>query len=141
MVMVFNLNYPLHGYCHTLLIGGLLGLLWGIIAFPLKPMFFAIMRIIRLPYKTSVLKMAISGISGACMHVLFDATIYNEINLFWPSLGNPLYGLSTYDALSRICMICFLPAIAIYGFIAIRNRKQTVAVNIGLQVDAAARRD
>ena len=29
LVLTFHLNYPMHGYCHTLLIGGLLGLLWA----------------------------------------------------------------------------------------------------------------
>jgi len=123
MVMSFNLDYPLHGYCHTLLIGGLLGLLWAVIAFPLKPMFVAIMGFVRFPYNTTFLKMAISGITGVCLHVLFDATIYKEMNPFFPSSGNPLYGVSSYDALSRICLICFMPALTMYGFIAARNRK------------------
>lgn len=123
MVMTFNFDYPLHGCCHTLLVGGLLGFLWALIAFPLKPLFIALMKFIQIPYETSFLKMAISGAAGACLHVLFDSTIYKEINLFWPSPGNPLYGLSSFDALSRVCLISFVPALAIYSFIAIGNRK------------------
>ena len=36
-VMVFQPDYPLHGYFHTLLIGGILGLIWGLAAYPLRP--------------------------------------------------------------------------------------------------------
>ena len=33
LVLMNNFNYPLHGYCHTFLIGGLLGALLGIVAY------------------------------------------------------------------------------------------------------------
>ena len=36
IVMIFNLNYPLHGYCHTFLIGSIIGCLGGFIGYLLK---------------------------------------------------------------------------------------------------------
>jgi len=66
LVLTFNLNYPLHGYCHTLLIGGLLGLLLGTIAFAFRGVFAAAMRLARLPYEPSLGKMVIAGVAGAC---------------------------------------------------------------------------
>lgn len=65
LVLTFNLNYPLHGYCHTLLIGGLLGLLLGTIAFAFRGVFAAV-RLARLPYEPSLGKMVIAGVAGAC---------------------------------------------------------------------------
>ena len=34
IVMNWSLDYPLHGYCHTLLFGGLIGVLLGAASFP-----------------------------------------------------------------------------------------------------------
>ncbi len=125
LVLTFNLSYPLHGYCHTLLIGGLLGFLLATIAFPFRGVLRAAMRRARLPYEPSFMKMAIAGVAGAWLHVLFDATIYHEIDLFWPIYGNPLYGLSSYQALSRLCLACFIPAFAIYVFIVVHTERRT----------------
>ncbi len=44
LVMAFNLNYPLHGYCHTFLVGGLLGLAWGVAVDPFRSFIEKMMR-------------------------------------------------------------------------------------------------
>lgn len=46
-------------------------------------------------------------------------------NLNYPLHGNPLYGLSSYQALSGVCLACFLPAFAIYIFIVAHTERRT----------------
>ena len=53
-VMVFRLDYPLHGYFHTLLIGGVLGLLWGLAAYPFRPVWRFFMGIFGLSYQPTL---------------------------------------------------------------------------------------
>ncbi len=125
LVMLFGLDYPLHGYCHTLLIGGLLGLLFAMAAYPFRPFIGDVMSLLRLTYSTTLLKMAVSGILGAWLHVLFDAVLYVDIKPFYPLSANPLYDIIPFNAVYVICTICFLPAFAMYLFLVRSGRAKT----------------
>ena len=115
-VILFTLDYPLHGYFHTFLIGGMIGIIWAVIAYFLKNILEEIMNALRLSYKTSFAKMVVSGILGVWLHVLFDAPIYEDIRPFYPSESNPLYGILSSQTLYTICSICFIPALILYIF-------------------------
>ena len=73
LVMVFNLNYPLHGYCHTFLVGALVGVFLALLAFPFRDVIGIIMKFFRLPYKTTAYRMIISGVL---------ARVYQKISVF-----------------------------------------------------------
>lgn len=128
LVMTLNLDYPLHGYCHTLLIGGLVGLLFAMAAYPLRRAIGRVMNRLRLPYEPTFGKMAVSGVLGAWLHVLFDAPIYTDIMPFYPSQANPLYGLLSIDAVYGICAACFVPALGIYIFVAFVRKRRSAEV-------------
>ncbi|MHC4434326.1 MAG: hypothetical protein ACYTBS_20985 [Planctomycetota bacterium] len=85
LVRVLQLGRPVHRYSHTLLIGAAVGMLWGMAAYPLRPLFKKMMHGLRLPYETSFWKMAISGMLGAGMHVLIDGAYHHDVGVFWPS--------------------------------------------------------
>jgi membrane-bound metal-dependent hydrolase YbcI (DUF457 family) len=126
LVLVFRLDYPLHGYCHTLLIGGLAGLVLATAAYPLRNLIGAVMNLVRLPYEPTYLKMALAGVLGAWMHVLFDATLYDDMNPFYPWQGNPLLGLVSQGTMYSICLFCFVPALILYVYIAfVRGEKES----------------
>lgn len=118
LVIACNLRYPLHGYCHTLLIGALVGFALATAAYPLRHLIGKGMNLLRLPYAPTFSKMAISGVLGAWLHVLFDAPLYTDIKPFFPLEANPLYGCLSANAVYLICAACFAPAIIIYGYIA-----------------------
>ena len=50
------------------------------------------MSILRLPYTPTYVRMALSGVLGAWLHVLFDAPLYSDMKPFYPLQANPLYG-------------------------------------------------
>jgi membrane-bound metal-dependent hydrolase YbcI (DUF457 family) len=116
LVMTFNLDYPLHGYCHTLLIGSLVGLAWAMAAYPLRQLIGKAMNSLRLPYAPTLAKMAVSGVVGVWLHVLFDAPIYYDIQPFYPIKANPFYGSLSLNAVYDICAACFVPALVMYVF-------------------------
>jgi membrane-bound metal-dependent hydrolase YbcI (DUF457 family) len=128
LVMTFNLDYPLHGYCHTLLIGSLVGLAWATAAFPLRHFIGKIMSFLRLPYASSFAKMAISGVAGVWLHVLFDAPIYYDIQPFYPIKANPLFGSLSLNAGYDISAACFVPAILMYVFYAFVRKGRGIGV-------------
>jgi membrane-bound metal-dependent hydrolase YbcI (DUF457 family) len=123
LVMTFRLKYPLHGYAHTFLVGALVGVALATMAFPLRGIIGKAMRLVRLPYEPTYLKMALSGVLGVWLHVVFDSFLYRDIRPFFPSSANPFLGLIKWGALYRICEVSFVPAVAIYVFVAFVRRK------------------
>lgn len=129
LVMVYGFDYPLHGYCHTFLFGSLVGLLLGPIAFPFRKRIGRVMSQLRLPYSTNLLKMAISGILGAWMHILFDMPLYQDIKPFYPLSANPLYDIVSAKAVYGTCALLFLPALVIYLYMVFVRRIRTETIS------------
>jgi len=124
-VMLGNLDYPLHGWCHTLLVGGLAGLLCGGAAYPFRGLLAKAMDALRLPYAPTLAKMTLSGALGAMLHVLLDAPLYADIRPFFPSAANPLYQLLSPAAVYAICAASFLPAVVMAVALARRAKQGT----------------
>jgi membrane-bound metal-dependent hydrolase YbcI (DUF457 family) len=122
-VMFFRLDYPLHGYLHTLIFGGLVGLVWGLAAYLLlKPAFKLLMRIFSLPYQPTLPKMMSSGLLGIWLHVFIDSFLYKDMNPFWPIAGNPLHAVIRYQTMFLICEASLVIAVVIYPAYAIARR-------------------
>jgi hypothetical protein len=117
-------HYPQHRYVHTLLLGAVAGIIWGVAAYPMRNIFAKIMAKIYLPYKTSLLKMIASGILGIWLHVIIDAPYNFDIYLFWPSQIMPLHGLVSKSQMQIICIVFWVAAIIIYIITARNYRKE-----------------
>ena len=114
-VMILNLSYPLHGYAHSFVGAGLVGALWGLIAYKFRWILHVAMKLAGLQYDTTIKKAVVSGILGAFCHVLLDAPLYTDIKPFYPLTSNPLYGLLSQKAMYVFCTICFVPALLLYN--------------------------
>ena len=122
-VMVFGLNYPLHGYCHTFLIGILVGIFWASISYSFRGIFRTMMGFLRLSYTDSFGKLLLSAVLGIWFHVALDSFLYSDIKPLYPLEVNPIYGLVTQSTLYLICAISFIPALVIYCIKALSFRK------------------
>jgi membrane-bound metal-dependent hydrolase YbcI (DUF457 family) len=113
-----GLGWPIHRYCHTLLVGAVVGALWGIAAYPLRHIFKKMMRVFFIPYKTSFLKMVISGILGVWLHVLIDGAYHSDVKIFWPYktvwLRQMIEGHLTKENIETICLLFFIAAFVVY---------------------------
>ena len=121
-VLVFH-GWPVHRYSHTLLIGAGVGLLWGLLAYPLKGLFGKLMNLFRLPYKPRLWKMLISGILGAWFHVLIDSIYHWDIKIFWPNRARPLYDILSQQQVRGLCLAFWCAAIILYVIIITRAKK------------------
>jgi len=121
IVLAFDLNYPLHGYCHTFLFGTIIGLVWALIAYAARNYLKRLMNFFGLPYQTSLGKMILSGLLGIWFHLFLDSICWSDIRPFWPSDANPLSNLATLNTVRLLCAVSFIPAIALY-IIAVRSR-------------------
>jgi hypothetical protein len=120
-VMVFQLDYPLHGYFHTFLFGGILGLLWGLTAYPFRPVWQFLMGLAGLSYNPTLPKMMLSGMLGIWLHIVIDSMYHTDINPFFPITGNPFYGILSHSGVLLICNISLILAALIFVFTALYN--------------------
>ncbi len=122
MVMIFHPNYPLHGFCHTLIVGTLIGAMWGIFAFFARNFTKKFMRIFLINYQTNLKLAVTSGMLGFHFHILLDSVMHSDIKPFYPSSYNPLYRIISVEDLYFLCAIFFIPAFVFYIIQAIRFR-------------------
>jgi len=124
VIMHFNLGWPIHRYCHTLLIGAAVGALWGVAAYPLRNLFKKLMQLFHIPYKTSLSKMVISGILGLWLHILIDGAYHFDVKILWPnetiSLWKLIHRHLGKEQVETICLVFFLAALVPYIF-AVRS--------------------
>jgi len=113
-VMVFGLNYPLHGYFHTLLGGAAVAVFWALIAYWRKNFFQRLMELFHVSYQTGFGKILLSSLLGVWFHVVVDSILYTDIRPLWPLKTNPAYALLNPQTVYLLCKISFLPAIAFY---------------------------
>jgi len=114
--ILFHTSGPCHQqwHWHTLLVGAAVGLGWGLLAYPLRGIFEFLMQLIRLPYKTSLLKMTASGILGVWLHVLIDAVYHPDVQILWPNRRISLYGYITKPNILLICKYSFAALAGLY---------------------------
>lgn len=121
LVIVFRLNYPLHGYCHTFLIGSLVGGIFAIALYSGRKLISKIINILKLAYETNFKRIFYSSLFGVWFHVFLDGFIYTDIRPFYPLSINPLYGLISKSFLYAICGIFFVPFAFLYLY---QNKKK-----------------
>lgn len=109
---------------HTLLIGGVVGAVLGLAMFPFRGFFGKVMELLRVPYKTGLKKMVISGVLGAWLHVVIDSFYHWDVEVFWPSKIKPLWKLvnPSFGSISKvqneirvICLWFLAAAVVVYG--------------------------
>lgn len=113
-VIHLNLNYPLHGYAHTLLGSAIVGLLcgWGIHAW--RTRIAAMMNMFKLDYQPSLKRALVSGVLGGWLHVFLDSMLYTDIRPFYQLSANPFLGLISFPQMYWGCAISFIPAFILY---------------------------
>lgn len=125
LVMVLGLSYPLHGYAHTLIGAALIGPVWAGIAYRFRsPLKDGMTKVLRPSYAPSRTRTLVAGVLGAWFHVALDAPLYHDIRPIWPMSSNPVLGAAESDALYAACAYSFIPALAIYALMVVRNRQQ-----------------
>lgn len=115
LVMLFNFNYPLHGYCHTFLIGSLVASLFAVVAYSYRKSLIKILSILRIPSEATFKKILISSILGAWFHILIDSFLYQDIKPFYPSSLNPFLGVISFSNIYFLCALFYIPALFLYS--------------------------
>jgi membrane-bound metal-dependent hydrolase YbcI (DUF457 family) len=122
LVNLMGQSWPIHRYCHTFLIGAVVGAMWGFVAYLCLPLLTRLMKKIRIPYQTNPPKMIISGILGVWFHVLIDGIYHYDVKPFCPIQKNYLWRLLSHSQVKLICVICAVIFVLLY---VLSLKKQT----------------
>ncbi|MFZ8912299.1 MAG: hypothetical protein ACO21J_04350 [Anaerohalosphaeraceae bacterium] len=92
----FSPGWPVHQiwHFHTLLIGGLVGAVFGLLIYYIKPFRWCCeksMSLIGLPGRPTLLSMVLAGLLGACLHVIIDSFYHYDVQIFWPHKDNTVF--------------------------------------------------
>lgn len=131
LVVLFRLDYPLHGYMHTLLSAVAVGLILGFVMFRLETSIKPFYRKTKLEADNNLrLKsFLLAGIFGTTLHILFDSIMHSDIQPFFPLSANPLLNSSFSGQLgvNIVCMWLGIFGIAYYVVLLVYSmRKKTV---------------
>ncbi len=124
VVIVFGLKYRGHEHFHNFLFGGLVGVLWGLIAYFGRGILSRIMRMLKLPYTTNFKKMLMSAVFGVWFHVIIDSIASRDMKPLYPSDFNPMIGIMSRSILHLVCILSFIPAIVMVYVIRALSHKR-----------------
>ena len=124
LINLLGLGRPIHRYSHTLLIGAVVGIIWGLAAYPFRNLFKKVMQILRIPYETGFWKMIVSGVFGVWLHVVTDGIYHYDVRMFWPSKARPLWRLVSGEQVKTICLALFAAAAILYAITFVSCTKQ-----------------
>lgn len=104
LILILNLNLPLHGPLHSFLGAIFLGIIGGIAVYYTRSIWNQILKPLKWEQTTSLKNKIFWCILMANIHVLFDAMIYPEMNPLTFILGNPFYGFLSTEIVYSICI-------------------------------------
>lgn len=121
----FSPGWPVHQiwHFHTLLAGGLVGAVFGFIAYRIKSLrriCHSLNRLHGFSYSPTMMSFVLSGIIGAWLHVLVDGLFHYDVQIFWPIQDNLLlrwasgiHWLRTHvinQGIIRLCVLAWIIA-------------------------------
>ena len=113
-VLVFNLNYPVHGFFHSFLGASIIAILTSIVIYFFKNNIKKLMAVFKLAQDSSFKKILWTSFFGVYFHILLDSPLYTDIKPFYPIESNPFYGLFSSYQIRLFCILSFLIAISVY---------------------------
>jgi membrane-bound metal-dependent hydrolase YbcI (DUF457 family) len=108
LVIVFSLNYPLHGFLHTILGGTIVAFILAVVLFHIRDLLNKIMAIIKLNQESTFKTILFSCLVGVYSHIFLDSFLYSDIKPLYPFGNNPLFGMVSYKTIYLFCSYSFL---------------------------------
>lgn len=96
-VLLFNLDYPLHGFFHSFLGGSMVAGFIAAAVYFLKNYIKKLMIFFKLAQDSSFKKILWTSLFSVYFHILLDSPLYTDVKPFYPLMVNPFYGLFWLD--------------------------------------------
>jgi membrane-bound metal-dependent hydrolase YbcI (DUF457 family) len=108
------INWPMHGVFHSVTVSTFVGILLALLMDFFRKYTKPILITRRLPQNPNLKELIITSIIGVWFHVILDAFIYNDLNLFYPIKWNPIQGLLSYQIINNFCIVSLPIALILY---------------------------
>jgi len=121
-VLLFQLDYPLHGFFHSLLGGSIIAVALSFIMVRFDERIQKIMRFFKLEQRYSPRSIWFASFSGVYIHIILDSRLYIDIKPFFPLDVNPFYkgsmfaGFETYG----FCLVLLIFGVGLYVYKQLR---------------------
>jgi membrane-bound metal-dependent hydrolase YbcI (DUF457 family) len=116
LVLLLDLNYPLHGFFHSFLGGTFIILPLSYIMLKIRTFINPITDYFKIEQSSSFLNILIASFIGIYLHILLDAPLYSDIQPLFPLNFNPflISSKSVEKTIYLFCAYCFLAALILY---------------------------
>jgi len=128
LVLLLDLNYPLHGFLHSFLGGTIVGFFLAWIMNKIRDDLSPLLRFFKIEQKSSFKSILITSLSGIYIHILLDSMVHMDIKPFYPLDLNPFLSGSTliWLEIDMLSMWSFIGGLLIYAIrIFLIRRKLT----------------
>ena len=115
-VLFFRLEYPLHGFFHSLLGGSIVAVVLSLVMVKVDERIQNMMRFFKLRQKYSKRSIWLASFLGVYLHIFLDSFLYTDIKPFFPILSNPFYEGSMFTSFEiyNFCVISLFLGIGLY---------------------------
>jgi membrane-bound metal-dependent hydrolase YbcI (DUF457 family) len=116
LVLVFGLDYPLHGFFHSFLGGTVVALVLALVMNRIRGTISPLLTFFRLEQQSSLRSILLASVSGVYLHILLDAMMYDDIRPLYPLEANPFLVQTALPGLWEymFCTWCFFGTVIIY---------------------------
>ncbi len=123
-VLLFNLDYPLHGYAHTILAAIPVSLILGSVLYRLDFIlnnFWHKLFLTPIKSNQKFESFILAGFLGSILHILFDAPLYSDIRPLYPLTINPFYHPDLAYDVYNLCLSLGIIGMIYYLYIVKRG--------------------
>ena len=115
LVLVLDLNYPLHGFFHSFIGGSVAAFILSLIMLRLRNPISRITSFFRLEQRSSPKKIILTSLTGVYLHILLDSLIYDDIKPLYPLELNPFRNsIFIGSEIYTLCTILFFAGLTLY---------------------------
>ena len=139
ITLVFNLNYPPHGYLHTLIGAFAIGLVLSYLMYVSEEILSPLWRRLLLESEPcyNLRAFAIAGVSGAILHVLMDSLLYSDIKPLYPIPINPLYNPGLTIIIYDTCIFLGILGLLYYFYLVVRETLRYGLMLLGITITSS----
>lgn len=122
-VLLFQLDYPLHGFFHSLLGGSIIAVILFFIMTRFDDRIQKMMRFFKLEQEHSMRSVWLASFSGVYTHIILDSRLYTDIKPFFPLDVNPFYSGSMFAGFETygICLVLLILSVGLYAYKLIKR--------------------
>ena len=116
LVIVLNLDYPIHGFFHSFAGGIILAIPLTLVMVRIKGNLSPLVKLFRVEQRSSFKNVVIASLSGLFIHVLLDSRMHSDMKPFFPFELNPfLHGSwQVIYELYSLCSLMFIGGVIFY---------------------------